>query len=259
MERSNDGRWQFVPSWFDEMDGYDKRADLSYMRSNDKNYAIGVITHKSYNLASAANCFNDTVLQLQVITNFDGLMESNEAGLRHTENWNLKLRGMKPGKYYITYFYPNEQSAPFHSDQGFGPTIPLIVDVPATYDQYIVLFMARRSGSDWMPELEDSIRKIADSYDLTEKTIEIDHLNQIDTPNFEVYPIPTNETVIIKNNTNHEFIWIEVNSSDGKEILKIKLDPHTTELSLKNFDKGIYTVKFVKDGLILNQTRIVKI
>ncbi|MGV3631961.1 MAG: T9SS type A sorting domain-containing protein [Bacteroidota bacterium] len=267
MELVNDGRWEYRSDWASEMDGYEKRADLSYLRSNDKNYAIGVITNKTVNVYSlGGSCGNPEVksyfddIALLDLFNVDDLGAN---GTIHTGDQDLYLNGLKNGRYYITYFYPGNQSTPYDSDDNLGPRIKLETTIPGFENTYIVLFMARRTGSDWLPEIEDSIQELADSHNFVSKTVEVDikneTINQAVDLDLSVYPIPAREKIVLEASQLVSNLEVKIVSSEGKIIDKLDMTQTSEEVDISQYSKGVYIVKFYLSGNEIEQKKIVKL
>jgi len=261
-----DGRLKYHSNWAQDMDhemsndnDENSKVDLMYLRSADKNYAFGVITNKTYNVESVAGCMYDSLYQENRMPNFDSLTEPSQVGLMNTEDWNLKLHGLNEDKYYITYFFPNAQDEPFKSDEAFGPNIKLKVKVPASYNRFVVLFMARRRDHPWKAiALNDSltINSQEDNFRLFDENEQIDELTYFE---IKVYPIPTSDKVIIEQFSNENQIEIQILSMDGKLIKTEKLSHAKKEIDLSLFEKGVYLLKFFKEGTLIKQTKIIKL
>ena len=184
-------------------------------------------------------------------------------GTIHTEDQGLYLNGLKNGRYYINYFYPDNQSTPFDSDDNFGPRIKLETTIPGFENTYIVLFMARRSGSDWLPEMEDSIRELAESHHFVSKTVEIEIHDQTENQSSDldlsVYPIPALEKIVIEASQLISNIEIKIVSSEGKVLDQLNMVQTRSEVDISSYSKGVYIVKFYLNGDEIEQKKIVKL
>ena len=121
--------------------------------------------------------------------------------------------------------------------------------------------MARRHNHDWLPEMEDSIRKVAAENGLVEKTVEMNITDSEESRRFEVsvYPVPASEKVLIDNMNGTHGISIVIHSIEGKQIETFELNSTETEINIKNYNKGMYVINFYRNGLILTQSKFVKL
>ena len=112
-----------------------------------------------------------------------------------------------------------------------------------------------------MLELEDSIREFALSKNLISQTNEI-NVAEDSTKSlfeFEIYPIPTKDYVLIDNENSLENVNVLLFSSEGKIIKNLNLNLENTKLDISTLEKGIYYLKFIKDGEEIHQHKIVKL
>jgi hypothetical protein len=117
-------------------------ADVSFLRSEDKNFAIGVITNKTYNVKTVSTCFPE------------GKWPVDYESLNSEQNVSLKLdgaqlTGMNRGKYDFHYFLTSNVSQPVATSTDRGPDLKMDFTVPATDSGYIILFIANRKNYDW--------------------------------------------------------------------------------------------------------------
>jgi hypothetical protein len=147
-------RWEYDENYAKRMIGSSQKADLAYLRSGDKKFAIGVITNNTYNVYTISDCFDST-------WNFNiseavrpearwsiPFSESQEVSARSES---LKLKGMQSGKYIIEYYYPNDLINPIGSSSNNGPNVRLDHPIGTTDSTYLILFKARRSKENWKP------------------------------------------------------------------------------------------------------------
>lgn len=144
--------WVFNEKFSKGMIGKNSHADLMYLRSGDGNYAIGVITNRTYNVYSAAECFDEYwTSQGEIPLQYQTIKDTVLCGKGKNKE-NLQLRGMNAGKYYLNFFHPSNLTAPFHTSKNWGPNLEMDVAVNGTEDDYIVLFMAQRRNHVWVTE-----------------------------------------------------------------------------------------------------------
>jgi hypothetical protein len=258
MELKEDGRWEYKENWGEDMDKYGKKADLMYLRSADKNFAIGVITNKTYNIKSVDGCSGD------LPSDFMEYDDSDEVTDVNINTQGLKLHGMNSGRYYINYFFPSDLSNPFTTVENNGPpTINLAnVTIPATETGYIVLFMARKRNTSWFTKDTNSTTKnLIEEKTIEEKTnhnakLEIDKIN---IPEIKVYPSPTFNTITIENNLNIDNLKLIISSMDDKILKSIDLKNEKERINLFDLQKGIYFLRFYNNNELIDQKKVIKI
>lgn len=121
-------------------------ADVSFLRSGDKNYAFGVISNKTYNPKSTTNCVTDSwegeYELLQTARNIDLKSEGP------------KVPGMNRGKYEIEYFYVSNPERCIGKSISSGPNLNFDFTIPANDLNYIVIFRAKKIGNSWKTVLK---------------------------------------------------------------------------------------------------------
>jgi len=152
MKQDENGFWTYQASFADEMDGKIKlrgqkgmksrKFDMSYLRSGDRNFAIGVITNKTYNIKTQSNCFPAG----EWPENYSSLDQAQTIDLSES---NLLLRGVSSSRYIIDYYLPSDLSKPFYTSDDRGEKVKMNVVIPATDKEFAVYFMARRKNYDW--------------------------------------------------------------------------------------------------------------
>lgn len=150
LSKETPSGWVFNEKFANGMMGKNNHADLMYLRSGDGNYAIGVLTNRTYNVYSAADCF-DTIWSNQAVIpeHYQTIKDTVLCG-KGKNSENLYLKGMNTGKYYLNFFHPSNLVAPFHTSKDWGPNVEMDVAVNGTENDYIVLFMAQRRNHEWV-------------------------------------------------------------------------------------------------------------
>ena len=151
-ERTGDGKWYFNETSADLMDPrirkkkkeLSAKADISYLRSADGNFVIGVITNKTYNIQSIHNWFADKAESWPEI--YSELKVAEDVD---TKKQPLRMDRMNKGKYEFYYFHTYDSSTPFAQSTDRGRELKPDVVVPANDRDYMILFMANRKGYDW--------------------------------------------------------------------------------------------------------------
>jgi hypothetical protein len=152
MKRDENGFWTYQASFAQEMDGNvkvrgqkglkNRTTDLIYLRSGDRNFAIGVITNKTYNIKTQSTCFPEE----EWPKNYSTLNEAQTIDLSKS---NLLLRGVSSSRYIVDYYLPSDLSKPFYTSDDRGEKVKMNVVIPATDKEFVVYFMARRKNYEW--------------------------------------------------------------------------------------------------------------
>ncbi|MES2798580.1 MAG: hypothetical protein V4638_01070 [Bacteroidota bacterium] len=124
-------------------------ADVSFLRSEDKNFAMGVITNKTFNSKTADSCNH------QVWPNEYNVL--NVARSIELANEGPSIPGMSKGKYEIEYFYVNDPKRSVGFSTSSGPNLTFDFTIPANNFNYIVIFKAKKVGSSWKEVQKSSI------------------------------------------------------------------------------------------------------
>jgi len=254
--------WSYRSNYAKRMEGITRQADLSYLRSGDRNYAIGVITNKTYNIYSVEDCFDETwklnneLFKAGWLTNLD---EIKTAYPINCKGQKLKLKNMRPNKYYINYFTPNNLSAPIHSSDDWGPNVKIDYKFTGGESDYITVIMARKKNTSWLPTQADSTalaKILKESFN--------------DTANFDIsifkpqndiitiFPIPSSDKVTIKSN-EYTNLNVLVVSTEGKhqDSFIMKRKKHTLDIS--GYQNGVYFLKFYLSDSLIETKKIVKL
>lgn len=252
--------WKYESNYAERMEGKTRRADLSYLRSGDRNYAIGVITNKTYNIYSVENCFDDTwedsTLFGSWLQNLDEIRYSLPVNCKQQK---LKLKGMNAAKYYINYFTPNDLATPVASSDDNGPNVKIEYTFSGNEYDYITVIMARKKNTSWIPTQADSIA-------LTELL----KVNFNDTTAFDIsifkpqkdlisiFPVPSSAKVNIESN-EYTNLTVLVMSTDGKQqdSFTMKRKKHTLDIS--NYQNGVYFLKFYLGEDLIETKKLVKL
>lgn len=117
-------------------------ADVVYLRSKDKNFAIGLISNKTYNIKTVSNCYSN------------GAWPSDYESLNQMQTVSLKtdgpmLSGMNSGKYNFQYFLVSNPGKPIANSTDRGPELKMDYTMPADDANYLVLFIAYKKNHDW--------------------------------------------------------------------------------------------------------------
>lgn len=254
-----DNRWIYIDYWADDMDKPSKKADLMYMRSNNLDYAIGVITNKTYNIETANGCIEDDSWPPV----FNDLMNGSPETIE-TRTEDIFLNGMKDNRdYHVDYFHLYDLSAPFQSETEEGSRIKLKTSVGRTADDYIVLFLARKSGAPlWLPKQDEITQLLNNS--VSREILEKDYglaAEEIGVKDFEidVYPVPATDIISIDLNDLENNVSLEIVSTEGKTIRSIMLEARLSEIDIRGLEKGVYGLKFFSGETLIQHRKIVKL
>lgn len=261
------GKWVYSEDWANEMGEEASKADVMYLRSGDRNYAIGVITNKTYNVYNTSDCFdqkwdawsNDTVPEIDRWDRPNKVLQPVNVA---TEG--LKLQGMKMDKYYVNYFYPDNLSVPFHSTDDIGPKVKLDVTIPASYGSYIVLFMARRKDHSWIDVAPNSSSALDNAASFSEISTEPrEGQEPRESANgkidIDVFPVPAHNKVTIEAEQHQGKVDVLVESMDGKMVEKLTLKGGHDELDISRYEPGTYFLKFQIQGIHIETRKIIKL
>lgn len=131
--------WKYQPSYKSKMIGRNKKADIIFLRSEDRSKAFGVLTNLTYNVYTEGECFDQ---EWEKHANGKRLEKKSEVVKTYGSGGeNLKVKGMKGGRYKIEYFLPTNQEKPFLSTYDTGPNVKIELDnLGNTEETYMVLF-----------------------------------------------------------------------------------------------------------------------
>ena len=258
-------KWEYHKPWADAMvDEFDppgggesnirdRRADLVYLRSGDKNFATGMITNKTLNFLTLEDCFDS-----QYLDSIDVDLDENRrwkdyhpvilSPLSSFSVWGeeMELSGLRNNDYYLNYYNPANLSSPIDVQDDNGENIRLSCTM---YNEYLV-FEARRQGHSWeQPLYEDSIRGNEAGMPLTKNTgrsnpepVQENYLSY----DILVFPNPTAGQLTIQLAQNH--VGSEMQLTDLRGVV---LD--TRRLS---FEKNAFSLNDIKPGAYLLRVKL---
>ena len=118
------------------------KADVVYLRSADGNFAFGVISNKTFNVASVDSCFSMEEWPEKYTT-------LNTAESIQLKKESLRIRGLSKGRFTIEYYLPSNPYTPIGQSERRGEELKLDLTVPASNNEYIILFKAHRNNYSW--------------------------------------------------------------------------------------------------------------
>jgi len=137
--------WVYMSKFAKRMEGANHKADLSYLRSGDRNKAIGVITNTTYNIYSISDCADELYEKKNIELNWPLVIdtpEKVETSGRGSEK--LKVKHLKSGKYLIEYFLPEDLSNAIHTSTGYGPNLKVKHILGDQRNDYIVVIKVKK-------------------------------------------------------------------------------------------------------------------
>lgn len=264
--------WVYNQEYAQNMDGItnpsgenggtrDRKVDLMYLRSPDKNLATGVISNKTFNFLSLQDCFDGNYEDNIILQDDEYRWDEVDPALlvAHTgfNAWDeiILLQGLRNNqRYYLNYYHPANLSSPLSSQDQNGATIRLA----CTMIDYVSVFEARRQGVPFkMPLQHDTISEINNLTTQNKILLTEDSISQKSIiSKFRVYPNPVIEEFSIE--ISDEFIGSDIELFDirGKLLKIIKLNNLIEQININNLSKGTYILK-TQSSLIEN--KIIKI
>lgn len=255
--------WEYNDSYAEDMDGKikynlfekpkDRKADLIYLRSADRNFAAGVTTNKTFNIYNQGNgCFNSG--GYTVPDEYKNSLTVN------TEDVKLKLRNMRLDRYYVNYFIPSNQSVPVNSSDELGQKVKISDVIYGSLDHYVRVVKARRTNYNWLETravVDNAVLK--NELDTAQSDSGVLSLGdeQIRYSDIEVFPNPFNERVTIKHSFDEKIV-AELLNIDGKSIKKYTISDYETILDVSGISEGIYILQLQSDNQVLKQIKLRK-
>jgi hypothetical protein len=259
-------KWIYKGAFAEDMES--QVVDLAYLRSGDGNFAIGVLTNKTFNSRNFPNFVKSCVNPVEWPIPSDTSEFPNFQSIVNAD-WleGVRLRDLKPDNYYINYFLPTDLSTPIHSSDGNnGPQIPLQINIAPTEQTYIILFMARREGHDWADILKvaqtnmpQEAKELNNSSVITGNQALAVMRKKVGEITIAAYPVPTLDDLIVNIQHYNGIIDYTIESIDGKLIKYSQLKHDEKVIELSNIERGTYTLKFIINGNIIKTQKIVKI
>jgi hypothetical protein len=136
-----DGSWTYDASAYNAMDGEPtvgafKNADVIYLRSMTGDTAIGVVTNKTYSIYSLSDCF-----EKEMNLSDPGYDQMKTLDLRKE---GLKIKVVNRGKYLVSFYSTLDPTKVIHAYTTRGKWIRLDYELPATNEEFMVLFTTQR-------------------------------------------------------------------------------------------------------------------
>jgi hypothetical protein len=224
-----------------------RKADLSFLRSWDGNYAIGVITNRTRNIETENICQPKFWPE-----DYDAL---EPIGTVDCEVEELKLNGMNGAKYFIDYFETSDLSSPNGISEDYGPKVKIEFSIGGDIDEWITLIKVRRKDYSWSPLLLESTEHFNDEAFLSDSE---EIVGDAKILQFILYPNPAKSQLFIGSNTAIENHSLKIISTDGKTIYESILNGHSWDVDISNFEIGFYIVTISQANKTIETFKIVK-
>lgn len=259
--------WHYNLDFREDMDGSinpsgknspkrERKADLSYLRSGDGNFVIGVITNKTYNVNSLENCMPVNYWPTEYV-------QLNSQISVDCETEKLKLRGLTNSKYLIEYYRTSNLLVPVGWSDDHGPKVKIQYTIPASNYAYIRIFKARSEDFSWTlfeNNINQEVESDALSNETKEVTNEMDYGNNIDsTFEFKVFPVPSNNSIDIEINKFYNNLIVLIKSVDGRIVTKKNIFDIFFSIDISSYENGTYIVEIVHNTTVLGQRKMIKI
>lgn len=222
-----------------------RKADLSYLRSADRNMAAGIITNKTINFLSNTDCFHekfelyhDSMPQywpglddfLLTPSHFDGRDEQ------------LYVKGLHNNKNYYTTYHQVYDLDNFNLSQ-FSDENEIWIS--PNVNNLTIAFKSRWTDILWeAPTLEDSIARAQN--ELNSKNLTRDEIKpQAERSILKIYPNPTDDLLTIELPVEDGAVQLTVLDLSGKIVLKKQLSLAKQELDIKILRQGTYIFEIV--------------
>jgi hypothetical protein len=224
----------------------ERKADLSYLRSGDANFAVGVITNKTYNIETVSGCLNDDYWSESYQTNL------YPAQLVSFQNEKLKLNGLFNSKYYINYFNLSDVNNPMSSSDDQGLKIKIEGSSFPNETNYITLFKARRENFSWINSTDE-----INEESFIDKTLqERDYNLFVDTVILFPNPFTSNITLKLRFKSNLDY---SIRTIDGKEILFGSITSDVTNINVEELVSGLYIIELRGNKKLVYFNKIIKL
>lgn len=272
MERIYGGRWVYKDTWANDMDKYTKgdnaknktyKADLMYLRSQDQKNAIGVITNKTYNIYNSNDDISCDALRQKWDNLYQNFTVDDDQYINpplpfqavkingNNNDVELKLHGMKTGKYIVEYYNSNNPTQIVSTSEDNGPIVKIETTIGGNAYDYIMLFKAYKKNTNKSIDEEENLED--EPEDREDYIFEEESLN---SKNIEIYPNPTNSSVSIRCS---ETLKLYVYDNMGKLILSDELVENNKLIDINNFEKGVYSFKCIQNDGTTTIKKIVKL
>jgi hypothetical protein len=241
-----------------------KKGDFSYLRSGDKNFAIGVLTNKTRNIKNTATCYEGawplTILNIEEpIYGYDTLDISMDVNAKDEDLFVTSLMGNKK-KYYIEYHGINSDNF-YQLSQGKNNNS--LLQLKLNFGDYfsgksIVPVKVRRKNYGFpqfynSPILEDTL-----SIQFNNKLF-VEHTDSILLRGFKVYPNPVSTNLNLVNLSREAPFKIVISTIDDKTLFEKDNCVDMEILDFSDYNSGIYILKIIHNEQDYEMFKIIKL
>ncbi|MGV3632154.1 MAG: T9SS type A sorting domain-containing protein [Bacteroidota bacterium] len=253
-ERGSTMTGKFNPQGNGNNDIRDRRVDLMYLRSGDRNLASGVLTNKTLNFLTLDDCFDseyDEFVSEQTAVDirweiYDQVLLSPQSSF---SVWGeeIELTGLRNNRYYLNYYYPSNLSNPIDVQDNNGENIRL----SCTLFNEQVVFEARREGHTWQHLLyPGSIQEIdpeilvARAAERNNTVTANDTILQNNVPyDIMIFPNPTTDKLTVQFGLGNIGSEMQISDLRGTILETRKLNFEKNSFNLVNFTTGTYLIQ----------------
>ena len=252
----NNDLWIYKSDYLDDCIRKDELADVVYLRSGDKEKAMGVITNRraNYWTKSVVNDCKDVEGNLlnppvhsDSIPQYNFALQNYGSVSPESGDKRLRIRNMKLAKKYkIKYYSPYDLINPLKEETRWGPKLTLEFPDLDTLD--IVLFEVFRVGESFKGTETDTTgsKKLI----LTKREQGFDEIT--------VYPNPNNGSFVVFIENSQKVEAIHISDNIGKKVdsrYEVQGENYYKGLSFKPgiyFVEVIYKDKVIRKKIIIN-------
>ncbi|MGM0477907.1 MAG: T9SS type A sorting domain-containing protein [Bacteroidota bacterium] len=278
VKKKNDGTLRYKPSYLDDCIRDDELADVVYLRSGDKEKALGVITNRraNYFTLGSGDCiedslitdpaFEDTIDLVAPKHSTKGSLDEDEletadsllqvyGSLEPGSNENrLRVRNMDlgflatPKRYTIKYYSPYDQQYALKSETRWAPILTLEFPEFDTLD--IVLFeVFQYNGSFKNNDTDNS------STDTTSRS----NANSIDLEDeISIFPNPNDSSFNVFLQNHKAYRSIELFNSMGKMVYSKETVGGQNKINVKNIPTGVYYLHLIAIDEVVTRKIIIE-
>jgi hypothetical protein len=241
-----------------------KKGDFIYLRSGDKNFAIGVLTNKTRNIKNSATCYDGpwplTNSNLEEpIYGYDTLDISMDIKAKNEDLFLTSLSGNN-NKYYIEY-HDNGLSNSYVLTQGknqdnllqlklnFGDYFP---------GEYIVPVKVRRKNYGF-PQTSN-FQLIEDTL-ITQvnNRILLENADSVKIFGFDVFPNPVTTELNVVNQNSDAPYKIIISTIDNRTLYTLENFVGKETFDFSEYNSGIYILKVFQNGQHTEMIKIIKL
>jgi hypothetical protein len=117
-------------------------SDVAFLRSADRNFAIGVVSNKTVNVKTVSDCYPTNAWP----ADYESLNQQEIVSLK-TDG--PLIPGMNRGKYDFQYFLLSDLNTPVGISSDRGPDLSMDFSLQANDSDFVIVFLANKKNYDW--------------------------------------------------------------------------------------------------------------